>query len=153
MSDIAVNIGPGYGELPRAWKAMGPGPRVIALDLNDEIVADVEAGRSNIDAVTDNDIMKMMRGRFRTIADPNVIAPARALVIYVPTQLSKNGGPDLSSDRGRRERCHISAASDAGSSRVDDASRHERRRGPPILEASGLVAGADFNLAFLAGAH
>jgi hypothetical protein len=130
MSDIAVSIGPGYGALTLARDAIRSGPRVIGLDSNEAMVAGLEAGRSNIDDLTDNDIMKMKCGRFRTIADPNVIALARAVVLYVRTPLSEDGGPDLKGDRGRRERCHVSAG-DAGFSRVDDLSRHDRRRGPP----------------------
>jgi UDP-N-acetyl-D-glucosamine dehydrogenase len=57
MSDIAVLIGFSYGGLPLAREAIRSGPRAIGLDPN-EIVACLEPGRSNIDEVTDNDVMK-----------------------------------------------------------------------------------------------
>jgi hypothetical protein len=152
MSDIAVIIGLGSGGLPLAREAIRSGPRVIGLDPN-EIVASLEAGRSNIDDVTDNDIMKMRCGRFRAIADPNVIALARAVVSCVPTPLSEDGGPDLSGDHGRRERCRISAAGDAGFSRVDDVSRHDRRRGPPHSGCPWLGRWSRLQFGVLAGAH
>jgi UDP-N-acetyl-D-mannosaminuronate dehydrogenase len=108
-------------------------------------VAGLKAGRSNIDDVTDNDIMKMKRGRICTIADPNVIALARAVVSCVPTPLSVDGGPDLSGDRGRRERCGTGGADFLESTTypgtIDDVVR-------PVLNAFGPVAGVDFNLAF-----
>jgi UDP-N-acetyl-D-glucosamine dehydrogenase len=110
-----------------------------------EIVAGLRAGRSNLDDVTDNDIMKMKCGRFCTIADPNVIALARAVVSCVPTPLSEDGGPDLSGDRGRRERCGTGGA---GYSGVDDVSRTIDDVVRPVLDASGSVAGVNFNLTF-----
>jgi len=52
---------------------------------------------SNIDNVTDNDVMKMKRCRFCTIANPNVTDLARAVVTCVPTPPSDDeypgGGP------------------------------------------------------------
>jgi len=148
MSDIAVISGLGYGGLSLSREAIRSGSRVIGLDPNEKIVAGLEAGRSNIDSVTDKDVMEMKCDRFRAIDDPNVIALARVVVICVPAPLCEDGGPDLSGARGRRERCRMSTAEDAGFSRVDDVSRQDRRRGPPILEAPGLVAGVDFNFAF-----
>jgi UDP-N-acetyl-D-mannosaminuronate dehydrogenase len=92
MSDIAVLIGVSYGALPLAREAIRSGPRVIGLDPN-EMVAGLEPGRSNIDDVTDNDVTKIKCCRFCTIADPNVIALARAVVTCVPTPLSEDGRP------------------------------------------------------------
>ena len=78
MSDIAVVVGLGYGRLLLARRAVRSGPRVIGLDPNEEILAGVEAERSNIDDVTDNDIMEMKCGRFHAIAHSNVICPGRS---------------------------------------------------------------------------
>jgi UDP-N-acetyl-D-glucosamine dehydrogenase len=87
----------------------------------------------------------MKCGRSCTIADPNVIALARAVVSCVPPPLSEEGGPDLSGDSGRRERCGTEGAGFLGStthpSMIDDVVR-------PVLNASGLAARVDFNLAF-----
>jgi hypothetical protein len=41
-------------------------------------VAGLEAERSNIDDVTDSDIMEMKCGRFRAIAHPNMICPGQS---------------------------------------------------------------------------
>jgi UDP-N-acetyl-D-glucosamine dehydrogenase len=138
MSDIAiVRASAGSGGNPIGPSGYWTGPN--------EIVAGLKAGRFNIDDVTDNDIMKMKCGRFCTIADPNVIALARAVVSCVPTPLSEDGGPDLSGDRGRRERCGTGGAGFLESTTypgtIDDVVR-------PVLNASGSVAGVDFNLAF-----
>jgi hypothetical protein len=120
MSDIAVvRATAGSGGNPIGPPGYWTGPS--------EIVAGLKAGCSNIDDVTDNDMMKMKCSRFCTIADPKVIALARAVVSCVPTPLSEDGGPDISRDRGRRERCSTGGAGFPG---VDDA-RHDRRRDPP----------------------
>ena len=67
MSDIAVIVGLGYGRLLLTRGAVRSGPRVIGLDPNEEIVAGLEAEHSNIDDVTDNDIMEITGSRFRAI--------------------------------------------------------------------------------------
>jgi UDP-N-acetyl-D-glucosamine dehydrogenase len=78
MPDIAVIVGLSYGGMLLARGAVRSGPRVIGLDPNEEIVAGLEAGRSNIDDVTDNDIVEMKCGRFCVIAHSNVICPGQS---------------------------------------------------------------------------
>jgi len=91
MSDIAVLICLSYGGLTLAQEAIRSSHRVIGLGPN-EMVAGLEPGHSNIDDVTDNDVMKIKRCRFCTTANPNVIDLARA-VACVPTPLSEDGCP------------------------------------------------------------
>ena len=149
MSDIAVIIGLGYVGLPLAREATRSGLRVIGLDLNAEVVAGLEAGRSHIDDLTDDDVIDMKRGGFRATTDPSVIALARAVVICVPTPLSEGGGPDLNAVIGAVETVArhlqrgtmVSLESTTYPGTTDEVVR-------PILEASGLIAGVDFNLAF-----
>jgi hypothetical protein len=142
MSDIAV-------VRATAGSVGNPiGPSGYWTGPND-IVAGLKAGRSNIDDVTDNDIMKMKCGGFCINADPNVIALARAVVSCVPTPLSDDGDPDLSGDRGRRERCGTGGA---GFSGVDDVSRHDRRRGPPCTGCLWLGRWSRLQFGVFAGA-
>jgi hypothetical protein len=51
----------------------------MRVDANAEIATGLEAGRSNIDDVTDNDIVKMKCGRLRAIADRKATGLARAV--------------------------------------------------------------------------
>jgi UDP-N-acetyl-D-glucosamine dehydrogenase len=149
MSDIAVIIGLGYVGLPLACEATRSGLRVIGFDLNEEVVAGLEAGRSHIDDLTDDDVIDMARCGFRATIDPSVIALARTVVICVPTPLSEGGGPDLSAVIGATETVAthlqpgtlVSLESTTYPGTTDEVVR-------PILEASGLIAGVDFNLAF-----
>ena len=149
MSDIAVIIGLGYVGLPLAREAARSGLKVIGLDLNEEIVAGLEAGRSHIDDLTDDDVIEMRRSGFRATTDPRVIAQAGAVVICVPTPLAEGGSPDLSAVIAAVESVAaqlqpgtlVSLESTTYPGTTDEVVR-------PILEATGLVAGVDFNLAF-----
>src|SRR3954452_23216392 len=95
MSDITVIIGLGYVGLPLAREATRSGVHVVGLDRSAEVVAGLEAGRSHVDDLTDDDIGEMRRDGFRATTDPAVIGQASAVVICVPTPLSDDGGPDL----------------------------------------------------------
>ena len=87
-------------------------------------MAGLKAGRSNIDDVTDDDIMKLKRGRFCTIADPNVIAwPEPWWAAFTP--LSEDGAP-------------ISAIFESGALRHRGASFRSRPRISTITTWSAL---------------
>jgi UDP-N-acetyl-D-glucosamine dehydrogenase len=149
MSDIAVIIGLGYVGLPLAREATRSGLQVIGLDLSEEVVADLEAGRSHIDDLTDDDIIEMKHGGFCATTDPSVIAQAGSVVICVPTPLSKDGGPDLGAVTAAVK--SVAAYLQRGTLVVLESTTYPGTTDEvvrPILEASGLVAGVDFNLAF-----
>jgi UDP-N-acetyl-D-glucosamine dehydrogenase len=149
MSDIAVIIGLGYVGLPLAREATRSGLQVIGLDVNEEIVAGLEAGRSHIDDLTDDDVIQMKHAGFRAITQPSVIAQARTVVICVPTPLSEGGGPNLSAVIAAVETVAthlqpgtlVSLESTTYPGTTDEVVR-------PILEGSGLIAGIDFSLVF-----
>jgi UDP-N-acetyl-D-glucosamine dehydrogenase len=149
MSDIAVIIGLGYVGLPLAREATRSGLQVIGLDLSEEVVADLEAGRSHIDDLADDDIIEMKHGGFCATTDPSVIAQAGSVVICVPTPLSKDGGPDLGAVTAAVK--SVAAYLQRGTLVVLESTTYPGTTDEvvrPILEASGLVAGVDFNLAF-----
>jgi nucleotide sugar dehydrogenase len=149
MSDIAVIIGLGYVGLPLAREATRSGLQVIGVDLSEEIVADLDAGRSHIDDLTDDDIIEMKHGGFCATTDPSVIAQAGSVVICVPTPLSKDGGPDLGAVTAAVK--NVAAYLQRGTLVVLESTTYPGTTDEvvrPILEASGLVAGVDFNLAF-----
>jgi UDP-N-acetyl-D-glucosamine dehydrogenase len=148
-TDVLV-IGLGYVGLPLAREATFSGLRVIGLDVNADLVARLNSGRSHVDDISDADVAGMLAGGFRaTTAEAAAGAPA-TIVICVPTPLSTASAPDLSAVRaaaeiaGRllRRGMLVVLESTTYPGTTDEVVR-------PLLEqASGLVVGDDFALAF-----
>ncbi|MBX6724056.1 MAG: nucleotide sugar dehydrogenase, partial [Dactylosporangium sp.] len=149
MSLDLVVIGLGYVGLPLARQAVQAGLRVVGLDINAAVVEAINAGRSHIDDLSDDDIAAMLRAGFRASADEAVLAEPESIVICVPTPLSEDGRADLSAveaaaaavARHLRPGTLVVLESTSYPGTTDDLVR-------PILERSGLVAGVDFHLAF-----
>jgi nucleotide sugar dehydrogenase len=149
MSVDVVILGLGYVGLPLAREATRAGLSVLGFDVNAEVVAALNAGRSHVDDLSDDDVAEMLRAGFRATTDESAIATAATAVICVPTPLSEDGGPDLraviaatgSIARNLRPGHLVILESTTFPGTTDEIVR-------PILEESGLVAGADFHLAF-----
>ena len=139
----------GYVGLPLAREATRSGLRVIGLDTSEEVVAGLEAGRSHIDDLSDDDVAEMRADGFRATTDPSVISQATTVVICVPTPLTESGGPDLgpvlsattSVAAHLRPGTLVVLESTTYPGTTDEVVR-------PILEGQSLVAGVDFHLAF-----
>ena len=147
--DVLV-IGLGYVGLPLAIAAARSGFRVTGLDTSEKIVAELMAGRSHVDDVTDAEIADMLGQGFRATTDENAVQPQDVIVICVPTPLAEAAGPDLSAVRaatataGRLLKAGtlVSLESTTYPGTTEEVVR-------PLLEkASGLTAGIDFFLAF-----
>ncbi|MBB6170089.1 nucleotide sugar dehydrogenase [Nocardiopsis mwathae] len=147
-SDLVV-IGLGYVGLPLAHAASSSGLKVTGLDVSSRVTEGLNSGASHIDDLDSGDIEQMLGAGFRATTDPDVLGGAHTIVICVPTPLSDEGGPDLGA---------VTAAARAVASRLAPGTLVilESTTYPgtteevvrPILEESGLVAGADFHLAF-----
>src|SRR5215216_4510202 len=146
--DAAI-IGMGYIGLPLAREATSAGLSVIGLDINLEIVDGLNAGRSHVDDLDDADVGEMLRSGFCATTDSSVLRRARAIVICVPTPLSSDGAPDLGpvlkAVGSVAQHLQPSTLVILESTTYPGTTDEEIR---PILEASGLVAGQDFWLAF-----
>jgi len=147
--DLVV-VGLGYVGLPLAREATRAGLTVAGLDVDPASVAGLNAGRSHVDDLSDDDVGAMVAAGFRATTDPAVLAGADTVVICVPTPLGAEGGPDLTAIRSAVDAtaAHLSAGqlvvleSTTYPGTTDEVVR-------PVLEdASGLVAGTDFHLAF-----
>ncbi|MDI1466435.1 nucleotide sugar dehydrogenase, partial [Catellatospora sp. KI3] len=142
-------LGLGYVGLPLAQEAVKAGLSVLGYDVNTKLVASLNEGRSHVDDLSDGDIAQMLAGGFRATTDESEIASARTAVICVPTPLSADGGPDLGAvdsatravARNLRPGMVVILESTTYPGTTDEYVR-------PILEEGGLVAGADFHLAF-----
>jgi nucleotide sugar dehydrogenase len=147
-TDLVV-IGLGYVGLPLAQEAARAGLTVTGLDVSTRVVDGLTAGASHIDDLTSADIAEMHAAGFTATTDPGVLAGARTIVICVPTPLSAEGGPDLGAVTAAAR--SIAAHLTPGTLVVLESTTYPGTTEEvvrPILEESGLIAGADFHLAF-----
>jgi|SRR5699024_2467476 len=93
-SDLVV-MGQGYVGLPLAQEACSAGLKVVGFDLNPGLVRSLNAGISHIDDLSDEDLATMRTMGYEASSDPEVLSHADAIVICVPTPLSKDGSPDM----------------------------------------------------------
>ena len=149
MAVDLVVVGLGYVGLPLAQAACNAGLSVVGLDLQASIVEGLNAGRSHVDDLSESDIAAMLTAGFRATTDAAVIADADTVVVCVPTPLSDEGGPDLGAVLGATRT--IAAHLHAGQQVILESTTYPGTTDEdvrPLLEATGLRAGADFNLAF-----
>ncbi|GAA1270449.1 nucleotide sugar dehydrogenase [Sphaerisporangium rubeum] len=147
--DLAV-IGLGYVGMPLAKEATGAGLRVVGLDVDPRKVDALTAGRSYIDDLSDADLDSMLVNGFTATLDQSVLADSAAIVICVPTPLDEDHRPDLSAVRGAvasvgrhlQRGTLVVLESTTYPGTTDEVVR------PVLDEASGLVAGTDYHLAF-----
>jgi len=150
MSVDLVVIGLGYVGLPLAQAAAASGLSVVGLDVSTRLVDGLNAGRSHVDDLGDDDIATMLSQGFTATTDAAVISDADAVVICVPTPLSNEGGPDLAYVMSATE--SVASHLRPGTLVVLESTTYpgttdEEVR--PLLESrTVLVAGTDFHLAF-----
>lgn len=149
MTTRAVIVGLGYVGLPLAREASMAGLQVTGLDVSTNVVDSLNSGSSHIDDLSESDIAEMLSNGFTATTDSAVLREADVAVVCVPTPLSDEGGPDLTAVIGASrmiaEQVHkgmlVILESTTYPGTTDEVVR-------PLLEESGLKAGADFNLAF-----
>jgi UDP-N-acetyl-D-glucosamine dehydrogenase len=146
---VAV-VGLGYVGLPLALCASRAGFRVMGFDVNPELVAHLNEGRSPLHHIPDARIAEASgEGRFAATSDPGPLAAADAILICVPTPLGPHREPDLSFVEAT---CRMLAkALRPGQLIILESTTYPgttREVVKPLLEASGLRSGADFFLAY-----
>jgi UDP-N-acetyl-D-glucosamine dehydrogenase len=142
--------GLGYVGLPLAMAVARAGFRVAGYDVNPEIVGELQRGHSRIGAVPDAALRRAQEaGRFTASTDEAALSACDAILVCVPTPLSRHREPDLSyvEATARTIARHLKP----GRLVVLESTTYPgTTRGvvKPILEASGLVAGRDFALGY-----
>jgi UDP-N-acetyl-D-glucosamine dehydrogenase len=144
-------VGLGYVGLSLAIEFARAGYKIIGIDINDEKVAKLNAGRSYVMDVPSDVVSKLVaEGRLVASSDYSQIANMDSISICVPTPLrSKSKDPDLSYilDAVSKIRKHLHA----GQLVVLESTTFPGTTTEviqPILEESGLSVGKDFYLAF-----
>ncbi len=143
-------IGLGYVGLPLAVAFAKQGFSVVGVDLDSQRVQTLNAGRSYIPDISDDEIRSLVKtGKLKAAVKPDVLQQTDAVIICVPTPLRKTREPDIS---------YIVAATEALAKYLH---RHqiislESTTYPgttdevilPMLESTGLKVGRDFFLGF-----
>lgn len=145
---VAV-LGQGYVGLSLVCAAARTGFPLAGLDVNENRVAELNAGLVTVPGVSQEDFSSASAsGLMRFTSDPSVVAGADVVVICVPTPL-KDHVPDLSF-------VHSACAMIArhltpGTLVVMESTTYPGTTDEvvrPVLESSGLRAGQDFLLAY-----
>ncbi|MEN3930544.1 nucleotide sugar dehydrogenase [Microvirga sp. W0021] len=143
-------IGLGYVGLPLSLAGVSAGFKVIGFDINEERVAGLNRGEPMIRHLPEGAVARAVaNGLFRATSSFNALAEVDAIIICVPTPLTKHGTPDLSYIRNTTE--EIARHLKAGQLIVLESTTYPGTTTEvvkPILEHTGLKCGQDFLLAF-----
>src|ERR671924_85900 len=147
--DAAV-VGAGYVGVPLAHTLASAGRSVLLIDISQDVVESLNRGESHIVDVPAEQLAPLVReGRIRATTDYNEVRRADAILIALPTPLSKQREPDLSIIVSAAEQ--IGARLREGHLVVLESTTYPRTTREviqPMLERTGLKAGRDFHLAF-----
>jgi UDP-N-acetyl-D-glucosamine dehydrogenase len=90
-------IGQGYVGLTIAVDAAIAGNTVVGFDVNNALVAQLNAGNSHIEGVSDSVLAALVgSGAYEASTDPAALDGCDVIVIAVPTPLDEDRNPDLS---------------------------------------------------------
>ncbi|MCE5340411.1 MAG: nucleotide sugar dehydrogenase [Planctomycetaceae bacterium] len=143
-------VGMGYVGLPLAREFVQRGAKVVGFDINEANVKKINSGQSPLKHIPSADITSMVKsGRFTTTTNMKLMSKPDALIICVPTPLTKNREPDMTYivvtcetiSKYLRKGQLVSLESTTYPGTTREVMK-------PILEKSGLKAGRDFYIAF-----
>ena len=147
--DVAI-VGAGYVGVPLARAFAEADRRVVLLDALPAVVDALNRGESHILDVPSEALARLVKeGRLAATTDYDVLRDAEAILIALPTPISKQREPDLSvvidatreiAKRLRRGHLIVLESTTYPGTTRDDLL--------PIFESTGLKVGEDFNLAF-----
>jgi UDP-N-acetyl-D-glucosamine dehydrogenase len=147
MTTVGV-IGLGYVGLPLAVAFAEEGCEVVAVDVDPRKIEAIEAGDSYIEDVPSEQLRRVAE-RIHASTHYARLAKADAVLVCVPTPLTRNREPDLGplldSTRALAEVLQQDQLVVLESTTYPGTTRE---RVAPLLEESGLAAGRDFHLAF-----
>lgn len=143
-------MGMGYVGFPLAIATHKQGFDVLAFDIDTKKVEMLNAGKSYLKGIADKAISNMAKtDRFHATADASKLREADALIMCVPTPLTKNREPDMTYVIGTTE--SILKSLRPGQLVVLESTTYPGTTAEvikPMLEASGLRAGEDFFIAY-----
>ncbi len=147
MTTVGI-IGLGYVGLPLAVAFAQEGCDVIAVDVDSRKVEAIQAGDSYIEDVP-SELLGGLSARIHATTRYADLAKADAVLVCVPTPLTRNREPDLGPLVDATTA--LAEVLQADQLVVLESTTYPgttRERVAPLLEESGLAAGRDFHLAF-----
>ena len=150
MPTVAV-IGLGYVGLPLSLQFAQNGIRVIGLDVDETKITTLQAGQTYIKHVSANRIGATIdKGTFIPSADMSRVSEAEAVILCVPTPLTKQREPDLSYvlNTGRAIAPHLRRGTLVVLESTTYPGTTEEDLRAVLEEGSGMRAGHDFHLAY-----
>ena len=146
--EIAI-IGAGYVGVPHAQVFAEAGRRVVLVDIDEERVARLNRGDSYIEDVPSEKLRELLEAGLTATTDYDVLRDVEAVIIALPTPLSKQREPDLtivlSATREVARRLQRGQLVVLESTTYPGTTREVVL---PILESTGMKVGEDFYLAF-----
>ncbi|HWA29280.1 MAG TPA: nucleotide sugar dehydrogenase [Lacunisphaera sp.] len=147
---IAI-VGQGYVGLPLSLQFARCGATVLGLDIDRTKVDALNAGRSYIKHIRNQDIEAQREGgKFEASTDFARIKEVSAVIICVPTPLNKNREPDISyiTDTGRAVAPHLKTGTLVVLESTTYPGTTDGELREVLEQGSGLKAGTGFHLAF-----
>ncbi|MFZ4540620.1 MAG: nucleotide sugar dehydrogenase [Rickettsiales bacterium] len=143
-------LGMGYVGFPLALATHAKGFDVLAFDVDASKIEKLNAGQSYIKGIKSEDIAAVVKaGRFHATSDTAALKKADALIMCVPTPLTKNREPDMSYVVATTET--IASVLRPGQLVVLESTTYPGTTAEvmvPLLEAGGLRCGEDFFVAY-----
>ncbi len=148
QSKIAI-IGLGYVGLPLAFTYIDAGYQVLGVDIDKDKIKQLLRGQSYIPRITEQQLLSALDKQLECTSDISCVTEADAIILCVPTPLSKYREPDLSF-------VTLTVESLLPHLRVGQIVSLESTTYPgtteevlkPALEMSGLKVGQDIFLAY-----
>jgi UDP-N-acetyl-D-glucosamine dehydrogenase len=150
MHTVAV-IGLGYVGLPLSLRFAEIGDRVIGLDVDETKIKTLQAGQTYIKHLGADRIGATVKeGTFIPSADMLRVSEAEAVILCVPTPLTKQREPDLSYvlNTGRAIAPHLQRGTLVVLESTTYPGTTDEDLRAVLEEGSGMKAGADFHLAY-----
>ncbi len=141
-------VGLGYVGLPLAVEFAEAGHDVVGVDTDQRRISALASGESYIEDIP-SARLAAVGDRLQASRRYADLAPCEAVVIAVPTPLTRNREPDLGPLVGSGQ--SLASVLQQGQLVVLESTTYPgttRERLVPLLEESGLAAGRDFNVAF-----
>jgi UDP-N-acetyl-D-glucosamine dehydrogenase len=150
MHTVAV-IGLGYVGLPLSLRFAEIGDRVIGLDVDETKIKTLQAGETYIKHLEADRISATVKqGTFIPSADMSRVSEAEAVILCVPTPLTKQREPDLSYvlNTGRAVAPHLRRGTLIVLESTTYPGTTDEDLRAVLEDGSGMKAGVDFHLAY-----